>query len=611
MKQFLFVLIICAQFLNAQTAKYYNAKEAYADSLLEKANRIFYSNPDSSVYFSNIALEFAIKNNLELRKALAWRSLAKNDVLKGDVELALQRLKDAIIIFEKYNRQENIAKSYSLMSIALGKIHNDKEAINLLLKAIEIYERLGNKEGLRATLVNLANSYGDLNEYDKALEALRESKPFIESGSSEWFYYYINAGIIYQSQKNYELAKTQFDSCLIIAHRSKMVDAEVTALTDMADLLLETNKVNEAIDFYTKAIRMASQNKLPIEESEAMEGIMKSYEKTGDFKNAYLSQNRLKLISDSLFNIEKIKNINAIETRLKVSEKEKTIALQNLEMEQAALEQEKSNDKIQYLIGGSLLLLIILFFTYYTYLKVKRQKTEIERQKRRAEKLNQLNQKIFAVIAHDFKSPLITLNMLIDLMDKEHISKEDLNVYSADVKNQIVQSGQILENLLNWAKSELNLTQKNQQKTKPHLVADEIIKEMNYLTAKKNIEIVNTVDEKIEVKLPHDILKIILRNLTSNAVKFSHTGGKVIIGCDNVNYMFVSDNGIGIDEKAINQLFNGTIKSKLGTFNETGFGLGLYITYELITKFGGKIWVDKNQPNGTIFKFTKHFHEQN
>ena len=71
------------------------------------------------------------------------------------------------------------------------------------------------------------------------------------------------------------------------------------------------------------------------------------------------------------------------------------------------------------------------------------------------------------------------------------------------------------------------------------------------------------------------------------------------------------DNGIGIDDKAINHLFNGTVKSKLGTFNETGFGLGLYITYELITKFGGKILVEKNTPTGTVFKFTKYFNEQN
>ena len=66
----------------------------------------------------------------------------------------------------------------------------------------------------------------------------------------------------------------------------------------------------------------------------------------------------------------------------------------------------------------------------------------------------------------------------------------------------------------------------------------------------------------------------------------------------------IKDTGLGVSSKAINQLFNGTVKSQLGTFNETGFGLGLYITYELIHKFGGKIWVENNNPVGSVFKFT-------
>lgn len=603
MKGLFCLFIFCAQIFLAQTPTSKTYQEAYADSVLDKANAIYYANPDSSLYYTNVALAYAIKNKLDVYKAKALKFQARNEVLKGNVESALKKLKEAIVIFEKHNEQEQIAKSYGLMSTAFSKVKNHQEEIKLLNKSIEIYEKLDNVDGLKSALINLANSYQNVKEYGKALEALHESKPYIESASFEWFYYYINAGIIYKDLKKYELAKIQFDSCLAISHRNKMVDAEITAFTDMADLLQETNQSKKAIDYYNQAIQMARKSKLPVEESDALQGIIHAYASTGEFKNAFYSQNRLKTISDSLFNIEKIKNINDIEGRLKVSEKEKTIAIQKLSIEKNALEQAKSKSKIQYLITGSLLLLIILFFTYYTYLKVKRQKSKVEVQKRRAEKLNQLNQKIFAVIAHDFKSPLITLNMLIDLMDKENISKEDLSAYSADVRNQIIQSGQILENLLNWAKSELNITKNSNQNSTPHLIAKEIIKEMDYMALRKNVTIENKIDHHLLIKLPSDILKIIIRNLTSNAVKFSHSGANVTLGSDKQGVIYIKDNGVGIDEKVTNQLFNGTIKSKLGTFNETGFGLGLYITYELIHKFGGKLWVEKNQPMGTVFKF--------
>ena len=75
--------------------------------------------------------------------------------------------------------------------------------------------------------------------------------------------------------------------------------------------------------------------------------------------------------------------------------------------------------------------------------------------------------------------------------------------------------------------------------------------------------------------------------------------------------LFVKDFGAGMNEKTINHLFNGTVQSKLGTFNETGFGLGLYITHELINKFNGSIWIEKNNPTGTIFKFVFPTHAQN
>ncbi|HOZ87412.1 MAG TPA: HAMP domain-containing sensor histidine kinase, partial [Bacteroidia bacterium] len=322
----------------------------------------------------------------------------------------------------------------------------------------------------------------------------------------------------------------------------------------------------------------------------------------------FIYQNRLKAISDSLFNIEKIKNINTIETKLKVSEKEKTIALQRLDMQKNAADQEKSRKRIVMLVAGSSLLLLVLFFILYVFIKTKRQKKEVELQKNRAERLNILNQKIFAVIAHDFKSPMIALNMLMDLLDKENISKEDLSSYSADVRNQVIQSGQILDNLLNWAKTELKLSYDTNLKASPFLIAEEIIKELTFMSSRKNIRIINHIPPAIALKVPPDILRIILRNLLSNAVKFSYSDNAITTGYNN-NIIFVADQGQGVQEKTLNELFSGTVQSKLGTFNETGFGLGLYITHELINKFQGKIWVENNNPSGTVFKFVLPVYE--
>ena len=607
----LLVILICSQISHASDDLADTLKSRRADSILSRAYAIFYSNPDSSQYYTGLALDYAQKNNLEVHMAKAWHSMARTEVLRGDIELALKHLKDAVAVFGRYKQPQFEAKGYVLMSTALTKLDNHREAVRLLLKACVIQKQIKSKAGLRSTLVNLANSYSKLHEFDKALDALNESKQYAVAGDNQWFYYYINAGIIQKNKKNYALAKIQFDSCLAISHRHKMVDAEVTAITDLAELFATMKQPDEAVGYFKEAIKMARTNHLPLEETEALTGLMNCYESTGDYKNAFDCQNRLKVISDSLFNIEKIKNITTVEAKLKVSEKERTIALQKLDMEKNAAEQEKSNKRILLLIAGSSFLVMVLFFTIYIYLKVKRQKKEVEQQKARAERLNSLNQKIFAVIAHDFKSPMITLNTLIDLMDKENVSGDDLKTYSSDVRNQIIQSGQILDNLLNWAKTELNLSYNTNLYSNPFLIVNEITKELNYMAARKNIRIVNQVPESILLKVPPDILKIILRNLLSNAIKFSFSNNEVVVGLNDKVTLFVKDFGAGMNEKTINHLFNGTVQSKLGTFNETGFGLGLYITHELINKFNGSIWIEKNNPTGTIFKFVFPTHAQN
>ena len=607
MSRLLFLLIICSTLMRANTSD--TLKTRYVENLLNRAGDIYYANPDSSLYYSTLALEYATKHKLEVQMAWAWHAQARTEVLRGDIEVALNHLKNAAAVFEKHHLPRYVAKCYGLMSTAVSKIGNNAECINLLLKAIAVYRHLNDETGLQTNLVNLANTYSDpaVREYGKALEALEESKRYTKPGD-QWYYYYINAGIIYMAQKKYALAAAQFDSCLAISKRYVMVDAEVTAITRMAEVQLAMKNYGEATHDFNKAVAMSRAEHLPLEESEALKGLMDYYEMTGDYKNAFACQNRLKMISDSLFNIEKIKNINTIEAKLKVSEKEKTIALQKLDMEKHAAEQEKSKKRIAALVTGASMLILILFLTMFIYMRTKKQKQEVEVQKTRAERLNALNQKIFAVIAHDFKSPMITLNMLMDLLDKEAISREDLSAYSADVRNQITQSGQILDNLLNWARTELNLTQSN-AKANAFVIANEIIKELQHMSSGKNIHIHNEIDETAWLKVPPDILRIILRNLLSNAVKFSFSNSVVSIGLQNET-LHVKDSGAGINEKTINELFNGTVQSRLGTSNETGFGLGLYITHELIHKFNGKIWVEKNLPSGTVFKFVLPHYEQ-
>jgi signal transduction histidine kinase len=613
----LFVFNI-SQSLFSQKVNTDTSKLNYTDSLLVKANQYSLSNPDSSAYFSNMVLEFSKTSNAEIPMADALLILSRYDALKGNIESALLRLKQAIDIYNKNNMKAKTADCYKMMAITVSKLGKFNDEIIYYKKAYAIYNEINNTQGIASTLLNMSTAYIYLKDYNKGLGALSESRKYLELNSNTWFYLYLNYGVIYSKlNKNY-LAKLNLDSSIAIARRKKMIDSEVTAITCLASFYKDLKDYKSATRYYLNAISMAKVNQLPIEESEALKELILCYVYSGDYKNAYESQIRYNYISDSLFDIEKINSISAIETKLGVSEKEKIIFQQNLKIERDTLEQEKNSKRLLLLIGGASILLLGLILTLVIYNRAKRaniliskQKREVELQKENVDRLNTLNQKIFSVISHDFKGPLITLQVLIDLLENKNISKDEFSYYIGDVKNQVGQSNQIIENLLNWARTELKLSRHKTLISKPYLIVEDIKKELNFMATKKSIQISNSISENIVFTVPEDILKIIVRNLISNALKFSYEHNKIEIGFNDQKCFFVKDYGVGLKNDELNLIFTGKGKSNLGTFNETGFGLGLYITFELINKFDGSIWVERNQPNGSIFMFTLPLHENN
>ena len=137
---------------------------------------------------------------------------------------------------------------------------------------------------------------------------------------------------------------------------------------------------------------------------------------------------------------------------------------------------------------------------------------------------------------------------------------------------------------------------------------NEIIEIINSQATNKNIAIHKVQSDEIEVYADENMLKIILRNLISNAIKFTKSGGNlniVVISDKNQVVISISDNGIGINEEKLKTLFNITSNTTtLGTANEKGSGLGLVLCKEFVEKQGGIIWVESIEGKGSDFKFT-------
>ncbi len=236
--------------------------------------------------------------------------------------------------------------------------------------------------------------------------------------------------------------------------------------------------------------------------------------------------------------------------------------------------------------------------------------TIIEEDKLKLEELNATKDKLFSIIAHDLRSPFNNIlgfsDLLINNLNDYKIEQQNkyLGILNTSAKNTLL----LLDNLLNWAKSQTGNINFCPKKIILSSLISEIIELSNTVAIAKDISLVQNCQPDIEVISDEDMLKAVLRNLITNAIKFTTPGGKIsVIAIKRQNQIeiAVSDNGVGMDENTKNNLFSiKTNGSMLGTANEKGSGLGLILCKEFVEKQGGKIWVESEEEKGSIFKFT-------
>ena len=247
----------------------------------------------------------------------------------------------------------------------------------------------------------------------------------------------------------------------------------------------------------------------------------------------------------------------------------------------------------------------------------QRKNIEIELQQT-IKKLNQLvetRDKLFSIIAHDLKSPFNSIlgfsEILGENLKNYDIKKSEkiIKIINSTAKNTFT----LLDNLLNWTKMQSGKIIFKPQKLILSTILKEIIKISTSAATLKNIQLNFIQSKDIEVFADENMLNAVLRNLISNAIKFTNTGGNISISTISKQHQVeitISDNGVGISKETSKNLFNiSTNITSVGTENERGSGLGLVLCKEFIEKNNGKIWVESEEGKGSDFKFTLPIYE--
>jgi len=238
-----------------------------------------------------------------------------------------------------------------------------------------------------------------------------------------------------------------------------------------------------------------------------------------------------------------------------------------------------------------------------THLKIYQQQKELQ-------KLNADKDRFITILAHDLKSPFIGIisfsELLANNIDDYDISK--IKSLVSIVHKSSKHFYTLLEDLLNWARVQSGKLTFEPQLTNLNKLCSDVIEVLRLNIDNKSLTVNNYIPIGFEANVDIDMAKTILRNLISNAIKFTPNNGKIAINVekgDSEITVSVTDTGIGMSTRTLNKLFDVTqIQSSKGTNDETGTGFGLLLCKEFVEKHNGHIWAETEEGNGTTFRFT-------
>lgn len=294
---------------------------------------------------------------------------------------------------------------------------------------------------------------------------------------------------------------------------------------------------------------------------------------------------------------------NTLEARLAKDISDKQIAQQLLEI--------RFNQKLTWYLAvgmGLVLVLLIALLIFQNQRRTRKLNTIISKQKSELEELGHVKDGILSVVSHDMRSPVNTLISFIDILEDAEIPADKLRVYAATLKNQLQHTSVLMENLLNWASSQMKGFTPSITPVAVNALVNETMAVLQKQADEKNIRFSNLTGEGVVASADRNMLALVIRNTISNAIKFTPAGGAIEISALQKNgqvSVMIRDNGTGMPLEKVNAfndpVYLQSLDTQRGTDGESGTGLGLLLCKTFVALMQGNIRVESKEGEGSVF----------
>ncbi|GAB4481190.1 MAG: hypothetical protein OHK0057_35590 [Thermoflexibacter sp.] len=619
--------------LHNQIRNYPAQDSVKVDMLIDLAYRYYQSYPDSTLFFAQKGLTLA--ERLKYKKGIgrAYNRIAIAYSVKGKYAEALTFYFNSLKIAEQLGDEIGTASALNNIGYILRLQKQYKQSLDYTLQALAISQRNQNVGAMAVNLTNLGWLYSNIGDYQKALGfAARGMKmaDAIEDNYHASISRHI-VGKVYAKQERFDLALVHYQEGLKKAETAQIKQQIAFHLLGIGEIYFVKKQLNEAQLYLRKALEIAQEVKSPEIIQDASLALVNLHRSKGEYIKAFEYNDIFNIAKDSIFTLEQQTQINRLQYEFEVEKNRREIALLEKDNEYQKAKKELFLNWLYAALGLVFLVSILTFSLYRSRQKLWQanrllafQKTELEQknaeidgqnrsislQSAQLQEMNKFKDKLFSIIAHDLRNPVVALKNTIDILEPELLHASELTFIKTELLKQFNSMDFTLTNLLEWARSQMKGETYLKENLNLHEIVENTIKLLLPLAQSKDITICNQMPASTIVHADLNHVRFIIRNLLNNAIKFTDKQGSITIGVDKKDKKYViavRDTGIGISKEEQNKLFAmSTNISTLGTDGEKGTGLGLILCKEFVEKNDGKIWVESQKGQGSTFYFTLH-----
>ncbi|TRX71877.1 tetratricopeptide repeat protein [Carboxylicivirga sp. M1479] len=538
---------------------------------------------------------------------------------KGVVLNTLAHYNQALICFERaleINQYDNDLYTRAVLLNNIGNINTELKhydhAINNFTEALEIHSKLENKEGLSDCYNNLGEVYLDLGNIILALENYQISLSLFkeEGDSGKIAASYLNIGRAHQHGKQYSKAISYFEKTLKIILNLEDPSIKAETYLHLGQTLMINQHYEQAKDYLDQALELSNSLQEQALKVQTLNSLSEWCSLQGRYKEALHYKTQYSELKDDITDEQALQSSARMEAVYKSLRKDEQISLlqqDNIDT-LASLELARNSHVVYLVITGLLLLLVIVLFLAF---RMKRKTERLLKDKNRELKeLNSTKDKFFSIIAHDLKSPFSSLMGFAEMLTLNAESKNTKEVieYSQIIHNSTKRLLGLVENLLQWSRTQIGTTEFRPSQLDISIQTHNIVSLLRLNAEEKDIVISPKIERNLVAWADENLYNTVLRNLISNAIKFSRIGSVIYVRAGIKNDMIqisVADSGVGIRQENLEKLFmvDSTFSTK-GTLNEKGTGLGLVLCKEFVEINQGQIWAESSLEKGSTFYFT-------